>query len=370
MAYTMGAMLTVDGTGDVDRALAWFDAAVQVVRQIGTPHSPLLRMVEPLNLVFRSFTSGAALSQPQAQLPVDDPDPWVSGVSRVMRAHVSLNFGRSHAEAELDFHRALAVFRSLGERWGTAFTLSSLATLAGWRGDLGTAVAHTEEALRCVVELGTAEDEVEFRVRQAQLLWADGQRGRAHAELASADRVAGRLGIPHVLSRVANAAGEVARLEGDLVHATELAARAEELTPERAVASQYRSIVATSRGFLEAARGDLEEARRYHRRAIELAVSSFDAPVVAQAMVGLAEVALDDGDPGLAATVLGASAGIRGRPDLSFVDGVRVAGRIESALGTAAYEQAYQRGVSATSAQIGELVGVRLPEIEALTTHA
>jgi ATP/maltotriose-dependent transcriptional regulator MalT len=171
-------------------------------------------------------------------------------------------------------------------------------------------------------------------------------------------------------SRVANAASEVARLEGDLVRAAELAARAEELMPEHAVASQYRSIVATSRGFLEAARGDLEEARRHHRRAIELAVSSFDAPVVAQAMVGLAEVALDDGNPRLAATVLGASAGIRGRPDLSFVDGVRVAGRIESAMGTAAYEQAYRRGLSATSAQIGELVGVRLPEIEALTTHA
>jgi predicted ATPase len=367
MAYTGGAMLTVDGGHDVGRAMAWMEAAVELVRRVGTPESPLLRLAEPMYLTFRTLESGATVTPTDVRMPVDDPDPWISGISRVMRAHLSLNFGRSHAEAELDFHRALAVFRGLGERWGMAFTLSSLATVAGWRADFGTAIAHADEAVRCVVELGASEDEVEFRVKQVQLLWADGQHARAHAELALADRTAGRLGIPQVRSLVANTAGNVARLEGDLVLAAELARRAEAWMPDRAVAPQYRSIVISSRGFLEAALGDLDEARRQHRHSIALAVSSFDAPVVAQAMVGLAEVALDDGDPQLAATMLGAGVGIRGRPDLSFLDGVRVAARTEAALGAAAFERAYQRGLSATAAQIGELAGVQIPE---LTTHA
>jgi ATP/maltotriose-dependent transcriptional regulator MalT len=326
-------------------------------------------MVEPMYATFRSFGTGEA-SFGEVEMPVDDPDPWIAGVARVMRAHVELNFGRSHAEAELDFQRALAVFGGLGERWGTAFSLTSLATLAGWRGDFGPAIAFGEEAVRCVVELGAVEDEVEFRVKQVQVLFAGGQPGRARAELALADRTAQRLGVAHVRSRVASVAGDLARFEGDLVLAADLVRRAEELLPERGVAPQFQSILASSRGYLEAARGDLDEAWAHHRRAVQLAVSSFDAPIVAQALIGLAEVALDDGDAGLAATVLGAGTGIRGRPDLSFVDGVRVAARAEAALGTAAFQRAYQRGLSATNAQIGELVGVEIPDVVALTSSA
>jgi hypothetical protein len=370
MAYTLGAMLTIDSVHDASRATEWFEAAVALVRDLPVPESPLLRMVEPMYETFRSFGTGEAAAAPGISMPVDDPDPWVAGVARVMRAHVALNFGRSHAEAERDFQRALVAFRSLGERWGMAFTLGSLATLVGWRGEFGTAVAFGEEAVRCVVELGAAEDEVEVRVRQVQLLWADGRRDRARTELALADRTAQRLGVAHVRSRVAIVGADLARFDGDLVRAADLARRAEELMPERGVAPQFQSVVASSRGYVEAARGNGDEARRYHRRAVELAVSSFDAPVVGQALVGLAEVALDDGDAGLAATVLGAGTGVRGRPDLSFVDGVRVAARAEAALGTHAYQRAYQRGVSATADQIGELVGVRIPEVPALMPSA
>jgi ATP/maltotriose-dependent transcriptional regulator MalT len=354
----------------VARALAWSEAAVALVREIGRPRSPLLRMVEPIYTMFRAFEAGELDRAATLEMPVDDPDPWVAGVSRVMRAHVSLNFGRSHGEAELDFHRALAMFRSLGERWGTAFTLSSLAQLAGWRGDFGTAIAHGEEALRCVVELGSVEDEVEFRINQAQLLWADGQTARAHAELSQARRGAARVGAPQVRSHLALVAGDLARLEGDLVRAAQLEDEAHQLLPDRAVPTQVRAVLTGSLGYLASARGDREEAVRQHRRAVEFALSSFDAPIVAQSMVGLAEVALDAGDAELAAAILGAGCVIRGVPDHSNLDGIRVAARIETVLGTSAYQVAYQRGRSATLAQIGELVGVPIPRIQALTTHA
>jgi hypothetical protein len=369
-AYTMGAMLAIDGTHDVSRALPWFEEAAELVRGIPNPQLPVLRLVEPFYVTFRAFASMPTPMSPEVRLPVDDPDPWIRAISLVMRAHVSLNFGRLHAEAELDFHRALAIFRSLGERWGTSFTLTSLAMLAGWRGDLRTAVAYNGEAVRCVVELGAPEDEVELRVKQVQLLWADGQRNGAQAELALADRVAQRLGVPHVRGRLAHVGCDVARWRGDLARAAELADRTEELLPTRGVAPQYQSMVATSRGFLESARGNVDAARGHHRRAVELAVSSYDAPVVAHALTGLAEIALDEGDPRLAATVLGAGTGIRGRPDLSSVDGVRVAARAEADLGSDAFQHAYERGLSSTGTQIGELLGVSIPEQAALTNRA
>jgi tetratricopeptide (TPR) repeat protein len=367
MAYMMGAMLAIDGSHDVPRALAWFAAAVALVREVGEAQSPVLRMVEPLYTMFQAYETGTLDPSRALAMPVDDPEPWIAGVSRVIRAHVSLNFGRAHAEAELDFHRALAVFRSLGERWGTAASLTSLAQLAGWRGDFGTAIAHGEEALRCVVELGSTEDEAEFRINQSQLLWAGGQPARAHAELALAGRAVARLGVPQVRSHLANIAADIARLEGDLVRAAQLMDEARELMPERAVPPQQRAILASSLGFLASARGDPDEARRQHRRAVEFALGSYDAPVVAQAVVGLAEVALDAGDAGLAATILGAGCGVRGVPDLSSVDGARVARRTEATLGPAAYEVAYERGRSATLAQLGELVDVPVPQIQALT---
>ena len=57
--------------------------------------------------------------------------------ARLIRGHVGLNFGRQHAAAEADFLAALDVYRELGERWGTAF---SLVSLEAWRGESGPAL--------------------------------------------------------------------------------------------------------------------------------------------------------------------------------------------------------------------------------------
>ena len=90
---------------------------------------------------------------------------------------------------------------------------------------------------------------------------------------------------------------------------------------------------------------------------------SYDGPVVAQVLVGLADLALLDGDVELAATILGASTGVRGTPDLSLVDGRRVTSAARAALGDERYEAAYQRGMTMTTKQIGARLGVDVPEL-------
>jgi predicted ATPase/DNA-binding SARP family transcriptional activator len=366
IAYTIGALLTVDGTKEMSLALEWFDAGTEIVERIGWPSTPLLRLVVPLRRgVFETYQLGVPPADDDVGMPIDDPVPWIGATARIMRAHVLLNFGRAVERADDDFRAALAVYRQLGERWGTAFSLVSLGGLAAWRGDFRTAIENLDEALCCVTEMGAWEDRVAFQVFLARLLWADGDRDRAYASLAAAERDAQRLGVPEAQANVSVAASDLARLDGDLFVAADHLRRAEHFAAHDTVASQLRAIVASSRGYLEAARGDVDEARRWHRTAVDYSISPVDAPVIAQVLVGLAEISLLEGKPGFAATILGASAAVRGREDLSLMDGRRVTSAARAALGDEHFDAAYQRGLTTTTKQIGALVGIDLPELTA-----
>jgi hypothetical protein len=70
--------------------------------------------------------------------------------------------------------------------------------------------------------------------------------------------------------------------------------------------------------------------------------------VIAEALAGLADLALRDGRPERAAELLGASVAIRGTQDRSVPDNQRVADEASDALGPAAYGAAYRRGERVT----------------------
>jgi hypothetical protein len=79
-------------------------------------------------------------------------------------------------------------------------------------------------------------------------------------------------------------------------------------------------------------------------------------PVLAQVGVAVAELCAARGDPGLAATVLGAAERLRGAPDAAHPDLVRVAARLRERLGEAAYAAAYARGRALDRALAVDLV--------------
>ena len=93
---------------------------------------------------------------------------------------MELNVGGWRA-AEADFRAAAVVLAELGERWGTAVAMSSLATLAGWRGEYAVAVTYDERALVLVTELGSTEDEIQARLNLARDLWLAGGTERARS---------------------------------------------------------------------------------------------------------------------------------------------------------------------------------------------
>jgi tetratricopeptide (TPR) repeat protein len=358
VAYAMSALLAIDGAYDSARALAWFTAAVALTPG-PQPQHPILRMVRPMHALFELVGSEHAAPSTEAlDAPVDDPHPWVAATARTMRAHMELNFGRQHAQAEADFQKALAIYRSLGERWGTGFALSSLATLLAWRGEFATAVAYVEEALASVAELGVVEDQVQFQVRLAHLRWLLGEREEARAALARAQHDAYRVGLSEAGYFAAIASAELARYDGDPADAeTWLAEAGEVLAGRLTSAPQARAVVACSRGYLAAAAGDLDAARAHQAAALDAALKSVDAPVIAQVLVGVADLAVRDGDAPRAAALLGAGEAVRGMRDLSQLDEVRVSDAARAVLGDAGFAEAYRSGLATTVETVAELAG-------------
>jgi predicted ATPase/DNA-binding SARP family transcriptional activator len=361
LALSLAAMLAIDGMYDQQRAMVWFAEAVEIARASAGTH-PLLRLVVALNdVMIADGRPTDGLRRHLAHLLDHDEDPWVLGVARVMRAHASLNAGQHHDEAEADFTAGLAAFRSVGERWGMSFSLCSLADLLSWRGDFATAVSYYEEATVLFAELVTNEDLARYRLRLVSLHLLLGDTDRAQTALALARRDAERGGMPESLAAVAHVCGDLARMTGDHTEARRQLDAAAVLTGtftggrQRSVAPQFSALVEASRGFLDTAVGDLDGALAHHTEALALALASNDAPVIAQVLLGVADVTRHRGDPRRAAELLGASDRIRGVPDLSLPDYRRVVAETRAELGELAYTEAVAAGRALTIAEVRAL---------------
>jgi predicted ATPase/DNA-binding SARP family transcriptional activator len=361
--YAMGALLSID-TPVRGLAQDWFRLANELTETITDPKDHVLRLVGPLSALFGTFHDHGALAPAAFDDAVADPEPWVRATALVMRGHVAVNFGRQHLAAEEDFLAATGIFSGLGERWGLAIALSGLAMLEGWRGEHAAAAEHYRRAIGLCAEIGSAEDEIHFRLFLAREIWLLGQRDAAYAELGRAQRDAEGLKLPEVMALAAYTAGDLARLDGDLEAARAELTRAAELGGPPEVVLQLRALSATSLGYLAAAAGDLEAARGWHVQALEAAMSSADAPIIGQTLTGLADLALREDDPGRAAELLGASAAIRGTIDRTVRDEERVASAARAELGDAGFEAAYQRGQSATTDTLAALVPLSHPALE------
>ncbi|MGH3224434.1 MAG: ATP-binding protein, partial [Streptosporangiaceae bacterium] len=141
---------------------------------------------------------------------------------------------------------------------------------------------------------------------------ADPVRETAMAELAAVRHSAERAGLPQVLVFLAYTTGDMARLEGrhDVARAELL--RAMELPGSASMERHLYAKIASGLGYLAGATGDLAAARGWHAEALAATRLTADAPVIGAVLIGLADLALRESEPGLAAELLGASLAIRG----------------------------------------------------------
>ncbi|MFI0786193.1 BTAD domain-containing putative transcriptional regulator [Streptomyces lydicus] len=222
----------------------------------------------------------------------DCPDPWARAA-----AHFVSGFGhlgrRDRAAAEDAFGQALEGFRSLGDRWGSALALDTLAGVAGARGDRARALALTDEALVLTERLGALEDSADLLVNRGDHLVGDDPAG-ARAAYAEAAALARRAGSSTYLAGALRGLGDIALEEGDPTAAERLYREVlERIDPHwiKSLGPRVRTLIGLGR--VAAARSHHMEAREHYRQAAEVAGTvGAHAPEVLR-MLGLSEKAVE-----------------------------------------------------------------------------
>ncbi|MEJ3658489.1 BTAD domain-containing putative transcriptional regulator [Actinomycetes bacterium KLBMP 9759] len=338
VVYALTSMFVNSGPGDLPEAAGWIHKAYEFGRSDPRRH-PGLRLVVPLERLLR---------EPEAALPaweslLDDEDHWVRALARlhIGKMRVVLGLGE---EAESCFEESLVEFRVLGERFGISFAQSELADLVAMRGDFAEACEHVDQAIAVVAELGAVDDVVRMRGRQARLFWLMGDKDAGAAAMAEAERRAEGITWPGTLAVLAMVKSDLARWNGDAPEAFDQLAVALELLGEEARQPHIRAIDHDLRGHFA---HDLAEALGHRASACRAAAETGRAPVIAQMIVGVADVALRRDRFEQAAGLLGASARVLGLADRSNPDVTRIEQAARSRLGDPAFDAVFDAAARA-----------------------
>jgi hypothetical protein len=185
-----------------------------------------------------------------------------------------------------------------------------------------------------------------------------GEQAEARRMLKQSRQSAEEIGLPEVMASVQHGYATFARIEGNLEEARAAVAVPAANLENPTFAPQFRAQTRSTMGSIEAAGGDLLKARSHHAAALRLAVASRDQPVIAYTLVGVADLALREGDPERAAFLLGAADAVRGSRDRAVPDTDRINMEARAALGDAGFSDAYGKGAQVTVATATEVAGL------------
>ncbi|MEE1788129.1 BTAD domain-containing putative transcriptional regulator [Streptomyces sp. SP17BM10] len=344
--YALLVMFVSSGRGDEHQAAEWIHKAHRYARGARTRH-PAPGLVAPLERMLRE--PGAVLAAWEPLL--EHEDPWARALARLQLGKMRIMIGHGGRDADAHLEAALDELLALGERFGISFALTELADRIAVRGEFAAACEHYERAVAVVTELGATEDVIRMRSRQALLYRLLGDRAASAAALAEAQHCAERVAWPDALAELALTRAELARWDGDVGAAYEQLGFATALLGEEAERAGLRALRHDLLGYL--AEG-LDEAREHRAVACAAAAEAGHAPLIAQVLVGVADLALRRGEYGQAARLLAASTAVRGLPDLSQPDAVRVEGTARSRLGDAGFAEAAREGAGSDWSRLAE----------------
>ena len=342
VVYAFATMFLTSGHADQYRAQEWIHQAYEISRRVEGGH-PALRFVAALERMLRAPEAVLVAYEPL----LTDDDPWARALARLQMGKMRVMAGQGGAETDTYLEAALAEFRALGERWGISFALTELASRLATRGEFAAACERFDEAYAVVIEVGAIEDVVPIRSRQAQLYWLSGDEPASAAAMAEAQRYAERVPWPASLATLALARAELARWKGETGEARRQVAAATAMLGDDATRANVHAVLEDLLGYLA---GDLAESRRHRADAFRAATEAGHAPVIAQALVGVADLALRGGEYEQAARLIAAASGVRGLRDFAFPDEDRIDRETRDRLGER-YAEAVAEG--AESAEVG-----------------
>lgn len=347
--YALVVLFVSSGRSDANRAAEWIHKAYRLSRR-SRSRDPRLGLVAPLERMLRAPDDLLSAWEPL----LDDEDPWVHALARFHLGKMRIILGRDAQGAEAYLEMALAEFRAIGERFGISIALTELADRIAVRGEFAGACEHYEQAIAVLTEVGAVEDVISMRSRQARLYWLLGDEDSSAAAIAEAQRRAERVTWPDALAELALAKAELARWRGDAEEAYRQLGVATAMLGDEAEWANIRAEMHDRLGYLA---DDLGEARAHRAAACEAASEAGYAPLTAQVLVGVADLALRRDEYEQAARLLAASAGVRGTQDHSQPDVARIEQAARHRLGDVRYAEAAREG---TRTGWSELVEVTL----------
>ncbi len=349
MVYALVVNFVTSGRGDGHEAAEWIHQAYRF-SQRSQRGNPLLGLVAPLERMLQA--PGDFLSA--WELALDNEDPWVRALARLQLGKMQIMLGQAGRDGEANLELALAEFRALGERFGISFALSELAEQIAKRGEFAGACELYEEAAEVVTEVGATEDVIRMRTRQALLYWLNGDQDASAAAIAEAQRSADGVTWPYALVELALAQAALARWGGHAEEARHQLGVATTLLGDDAEQASIRAELHDVLGYLA---DDLSQARTHRVAAWRAASEAGLAPLIAQVIVGVADLAVRLGQYEQAARLLAASVVVRGQPDRSHPDAARIEQAAQRHLGEARFAEVALEG---TQANWPELVEVTL----------
>jgi len=351
LACAMVVHFVADGRTGEHQLAEWVHRAYRY-SQRSQSRNPLLALVVPLERMIQT---------PDASLPawepvLDNEDPWVRALARLQLGKMRIVSGQDTANADAYLVRALAEFEAIGERFGIWFALTELADRAATRGELTVACEYYERAITAVTEVGSADDVIRMRSRQAQLYWLLGDADSSAAAIAEAQRYADGVTWPDALAELALARAELARWAGDAEEARRQLGVAAAVLGDAAEQASFRAVANDLLGYLA---DDLAQARAYRaaacRAATDAVAEAGYVPLIAKVIIGVADLALRRGQDEQAARLLAASAGVRGLPDRSYPDEARLEQTVRRHLGDARFAEVAREGTETDWAELVEV---------------
>ena len=349
LVYALVVHFLSGGRGDEQQMVEWLHKAHRYSQRSQRRH-PSLEVVGALERMFQAPDGFVTAFEPL----LDDEDPWVRALARVHVGKVRIVLGLSgHAGLEADAYleMALAEFRALGDRFGIWFALIELADRIAVRGDLAGACELYDQAAAALIETGAVEDVIQIRSRQAQLFWLRGDEDSSAAAMADAQRYAERVAWPSALAELALSKAGLARLTGHAAEARRQLDVAAAMLGDAAEQAHVRAVRHDLLGYLA---DDLAEAGPHRAAACAAAAEAGYAPLLARALVGVADLALRRGQDEQAARLLAASAGVRGLPDRSDPDAARIEEAARRRLGEQRFAEAVREGTRADWRELAE----------------
>jgi predicted ATPase/DNA-binding SARP family transcriptional activator len=345
--YALVVHFVSSGRGDENTAAEWIHQAYRF-SQRSQSRDPRLAFVAPLERM---------LQAPDDFLPawealLDNEDPWVRALARLQVGKMRIVLGQGGRDADVYLEMALAEFRALGERFGISIALTELADRLAVRGEFAGACEYYEQAIAAVTEVGAIDDVIVMRSRQAQLYWLLGDEDASAAAIADAERCAERVTWPDALAELALSKAKLARWGGHAEEANQQLGVATTMLGDEAEQANIRAITHDLLGYLA---DDLSEARMHRIAACQAASEAGHAPLIAQVLVGVADLALRSGQHEQAARLLGASAGVRGVPDRSDPDVARIEQDARRHLGEARFAEVTREGTQTSWSQLVEV---------------